>query len=186
MNKKQLVLNTTLELVSELGFHATPMSLIIKKSGVAAGTIYHHFKNKEDLIDTLYSELKREMGQAIIQNIDTEDTYKNKFIQIWKNLFYFFSENQTKFEYLENYANSPFVKKEVKAINRRHYQAAIDFFELGIQMGILRNIPVNLLMDLVFNNVATLTRMVILEELDLSDDLLEKIIQSSWDSVKIN
>lgn len=96
--KRQEILNTTLELVSELGFHATPMSLIIKKSGAAAGTIYHHFKNKEDLIDTLYSELKKEMGQAIVQNLDQEDNFKNKFILIWKNLFYFYSENQKKFE----------------------------------------------------------------------------------------
>jgi AcrR family transcriptional regulator len=186
MQKRQQVLDTALELISELGFHATPMSLIIKKSGAAAGTIYHHFKNKEDLIDTLYSELRKESGQAIVQGLDRDDQYKNKFILIWKNLFYFYSENRKKFEYLENYANSPFVKKEVKAISRRNYQAAIDFFESGIQMGILRNMPVILLTEIVFNNVATFTRMILLEEIEFSEDLLSKTIQSSWDSIKIN
>ena len=50
MSKREQILTTTLDLVSELGFHETSISLLIKKSGVAAGTIYHHFKNKEDLL----------------------------------------------------------------------------------------------------------------------------------------
>lgn len=70
MSKRQQILDTTLELISELGFYATSIADIIQKSNTAAGTIYYHFKNKEDLIDTLYNELKKEMGNAIIANID--------------------------------------------------------------------------------------------------------------------
>ena len=186
MSKREQILETTLELITELGFHATPMSLIIKKSNAASGTIYHHFKSKEDLIDTLYSELKKEMGNAIIKNIELDMNYKDKFFMIWKNLFIFFSENPKKFEYIENYANSPFNRKEIKEINQRHYQAAIDFFKSGMQMGILREIPINLFLNLIFGNISTLVRMIIMEEIIINDDLLNKTIQSSWDSVKIN
>lgn len=186
MSKREQILTTTLDLVSELGFHETSISLLIKKSGVAAGTIYHHFKNKEDLIDTLYSELKKEMGNAIIQEIDKELNYKEKFFLIWKNLFTFYLDNPKKFEFLENYANSPFVRKEIKEINQRHYQAAIDFIISGVEMGILRNLPTDFLINLIFGNVSTLVRMIIIEEIQLSEELLENAIQSSWDSVKIN
>jgi AcrR family transcriptional regulator len=186
MSKRDQILNTTLELVSELGFHAASIGLIIKKSGVASGTIYHHFENKEDLIDTLYSELKKELGNAIISNIEQEMTFKDKFFLLWKNLFEFYIENPKKFEFLEDYSNSPFVRKEIKQISQSYYQAAIDFYESGIKLGILRNLPLNLLINNIFSNVSSLTRMVILEEIVLSDDLLIKTIQSSWDSVKIN
>lgn len=186
MSKREQILRSTLNLISELGFQATTISLIIKKSNAAAGTIYHYFKSKEDLIDTLYTELKKEMGNAIIKDISQNLNYKDKFILIWKNLFTYYIENPTKFEFLEDYANSPLVRKEIKEINRRHYQLAIDFFDSGIQLGILRNLPLNLLINQVFGNISTLSRMVIMEEINLSDHLLEKIIQSSWDSVKIN
>ncbi len=186
MSKRDQILTTTLELVSEIGFHATSVSLIIKKSGVAAGTIYHHFKNKEDLIDTLYSELKKEMGKAIVQNIDEQLNYKEKFFLIWKNLFTFYLDNPKKFDFLEDYANSPFVRKEIKEINQRHYQAAIDFIISGVEMGILRNLPTELIINLTFGNVSTLVRMIIMNEIQLSEELLENTIQSSWDSVKIN
>ena len=59
MTKREQVLQTTLELITELGFHATPMALIIEKSGVAAGTIYYYFKSKEELFNEV---LKQEVG----------------------------------------------------------------------------------------------------------------------------
>lgn len=186
MSKRQLILDTTLDLISELGFYATSISDIIQKSNAAAGTIYHHFKNKEELIDTLYSELKEEMGKAIIANIDQPLNYKEKFYLIWKNLFTFYSENPKKFEFLEDYANSPLVRKEIKEINQRHYQSAIDFIESGINLGVLRNIPVSLIINLFFGNVSTFTRMILMEEIELTNELLENVIQSSWDSIKIN
>jgi len=51
-DKKALVLQATLELISEQGFYATPMSQIAKKANVAVGTIYLYFPNKEGLINT--------------------------------------------------------------------------------------------------------------------------------------
>jgi len=185
MNKRQQVLDTTLELISELGFHATPISLITKKSNVAAGTIYHYFTNKEDLIDTLYSDIKKEMGIALEKGIDNTANFKDKFFKIWTNLFNYYIENPKKFEYLENYANSPFIHKEIKQITRRYYQNVIDFFESGIQLGIFRNLPIDVLINMIFSNVSSFVRMIIMEEIVFSESLLNKIIQSSWDSVKI-
>ena len=186
MTKREQVLETTLDLITDFGFHATPMALIIKKSNVAAGTIYHHFKNKEDLIDTLYSELKAEMGKAIVQGINEEMIYKEKFFKIWKNLFSFFLSNPKKFEFLENYAHSPFIRKEIKEISKSYYRPAIDFIESGVKLGILRELPVDISLNLIFGNVSIFVRMIIHEEITLSDSLLEQIIQSSWDSVKTN
>lgn len=185
MSKRDKILETTLDLVSEIGFHETSINLIIKKSNVAAGTIYHHFKNKEELIDTLYADLKKEMGKAIIQNLDQEISFKEKFFLLWNNLLTFYLQNPKKFEFLEDYANSPFVKKEVKEINKRHYQSAIDFFESGIALGILRKLPLDLMINLVFGNISTLARMVIMDEIEFSQGLVHDTMQSSWDSVKI-
>lgn len=186
MTKREQVLETTLNLITDLGFHATPMALIIKKSNVAAGTIYHHFKNKEDLIDTLYSELKAEMGRAIIQGINEELIYKEKFFRIWKNLFLFFLNNPKKFEFLEHYAHSPLIRKEIKQVSKSYYRPAIDFIESGIKLGILRELPVDISINLIFGNISTFVRMILLEEIVFNEELLEKTIQSSWDSIKTN
>lgn len=186
MSKRQIVLDTALDLISKLGFHATPMSLIIKQSGVAAGTIYYYFKSKEELIDTLYSESKQKMADAIIKDIVLDMSYKDKFFLIWKNLFDFYTSHPKVFYFIEDYAHSPFAQKEIKAITQRYYQAAIDFYQSGMETGILRNLPIELLINMIFGQVAVLAKMIIEEEIGLSDDLLNKSIQCTWDSVKIN
>jgi TetR/AcrR family transcriptional regulator, multidrug resistance operon repressor len=186
MNKRQQIIDTTIKLISEMGLYGTSMALIIKESNVAAGTIYHYFKSKDDLIHTIYSELKEEMGTAFIQNMDSSLTYKENFFIIWHNLFYFFYDNPKKFEFLQHFSNSPLVKNVVKELNQRHYQPAIDFIQKGIDLGVLRDLPVHFIINLIFSQVSVITRMIFLEAIIFSDSLLQKAIQSSWDSVRIN
>ena len=54
-----MILEATLKLLSERGFNDTPMSLIVKESGVSTGNVYHHFANKDELIMELHAEIKR-------------------------------------------------------------------------------------------------------------------------------
>ena len=186
MTKREQVLQTTLELITELGFHATPMALIIEKSNVAAGTIYYHFKSKEDLIDTLYNDIKKEMAVILINGIELEPNYKSKFILIWRNLFNFFINNPSKFEFLQQYSHSPLIRKEIKELNQIHYQAVLEYFNSGIRLGIIKDLPAILLLNLVIDSIATLVKLIFSDEIILSNEILEHIIQSSWDSIKIN
>ena len=186
MTKRQQIIDTTIQLVAEMGLYATSMGLIVKESNVAAGTIYHYFKNKEDLIKTVYSELREEMGKAFIQNIDNALPYKEKFFLIWKNLFYYFKDNPQKFQFIEHYASSPLEKNEVKDINQRHYQPAINFIQKGIEMGYLRTLPESFIIQLIFAHVSVVVRMILFDETDISVTTLQLLIQSCWDSVRIN
>jgi AcrR family transcriptional regulator len=81
-SKKQKVCNTFLKLVSKRGYHNTPMSMLSEESGVAIGTIYHHFSGKEDLTAALYLDLKERMGMAISKDADKSKTPKDKFMKI--------------------------------------------------------------------------------------------------------
>jgi AcrR family transcriptional regulator len=50
------ILSTALELFSEKGFHNVSMHEIAKKAEFSVGTLYHFFKNKEDLYKALIME----------------------------------------------------------------------------------------------------------------------------------
>ena len=66
-NKRAAILEATLALISEHGFHGTAMSMIADRADVGAGTIYRYFESKEDLITQLYLEIKHEKGQAFLE-----------------------------------------------------------------------------------------------------------------------
>jgi AcrR family transcriptional regulator len=59
MNKKNLILEAAAKLFSEKGFRETPMAEISRITGAAEGTIFYHFKNKEQLFVAILEDFKR-------------------------------------------------------------------------------------------------------------------------------
>ncbi len=53
MNKKDLILDTMLELLSEKKGESCSVSDIAKKAGIAKGGMYYYFKSKEEVLDAL-------------------------------------------------------------------------------------------------------------------------------------
>lgn len=51
--RKSEILDVAEELFNLNGFDATTISAIIEKAGIARGTVYYHFKSKEDVLDAL-------------------------------------------------------------------------------------------------------------------------------------
>ena len=79
--KREEILNTTLDLVCEIGFHDTSIPLIIKKSGVASGTIYHHFKNKEEVLrySTIIQDGLTKLFNTYLAGLTTKEQAKLYF-----------------------------------------------------------------------------------------------------------
>lgn len=55
-NKRTLITEAAVEVFAEKGFHAARISDIARRAGVADGTIYLYFKNKEDLLLSIFEE----------------------------------------------------------------------------------------------------------------------------------
>jgi TetR/AcrR family fatty acid metabolism transcriptional regulator len=64
-NKHQKILHAAIKVFSEKGFYNSRVSEIAKEANVADGTIYLYFKNKDDILISLFEE---EFGK-IVQNM---------------------------------------------------------------------------------------------------------------------
>ncbi len=51
--KKELILESALELFAENGFHATSISQIAKKAGISKGLIYNYFESKNEILNEI-------------------------------------------------------------------------------------------------------------------------------------
>lgn len=52
-DRKNEILDAVDELFGQKGFDGTSTNDILEKVGIARGTLYHHFKSKEDIMDAL-------------------------------------------------------------------------------------------------------------------------------------
>ena len=67
-NKRQKIIKAAVKVFAEKGFYNSRVSEIAKEANVADGTIYLYFKNKDDILISLFEE---EFGQ-IVENMRKE------------------------------------------------------------------------------------------------------------------
>jgi TetR/AcrR family fatty acid metabolism transcriptional regulator len=76
-NKRTLITNAAVDVFAEKGFHQARIADIAKRAGVADGTIYLYFKNKEDLLLSVFEEkmdyLLTELGASLEGIQDPEE-----------------------------------------------------------------------------------------------------------------
>ena len=179
MSKKSIVLQTTLELITKQGIGATTLSEIIKESGVANGTVYHHFKNKEEIITELYLMLAKDFGTVVMRNVVANDT-KKQFYTMWENLFHYFANNPLAFIFSEQIARSMDIPQELKDQSRQYYKEIEEYFRNGIQQKVFKPYNTLVMEELFFGNVVALVKIHENESIKLLDKHIAQAIEISW------
>jgi TetR/AcrR family fatty acid metabolism transcriptional regulator len=80
-NKHRTILKAAVKIFAEKGFYNSRVSEIAKEANVADGTIYIYFKNKDDILISLFEE---EFGQ-IVENMRKE-LEKDKEIDVFQKI----------------------------------------------------------------------------------------------------
>lgn len=183
-DKRLAIVTTTLRLINKQGFHATPMSQIAREARVAAGTIYHYFYSKEDLITAVYEYVRDRMAEALVLQLSYANGYQAKFWVFWLNQYRFLSQNPDDFWFLEQYAVSPFMKHELVEVTRQHYQPFIDFLEEGVMLGILRQMDPVLMAYMLNAQISMIVKLELTGVYQPSMQSLQALVLSNWDMVK--
>ncbi len=92
-NKRTLITDAAVDVFAEKGFHQARVADIARRAGVADGTIYLYFKNKEDLLLSVFEEkmdyLLTELGLALDGIQDPEERIREfarfHFMQVREN-----------------------------------------------------------------------------------------------------
>jgi AcrR family transcriptional regulator len=183
-DKRAAILETTLALLSERGFHDTPMSMIARRSGVSTGIIYHYFSGKEELIYELYREIKLRMLHTIAEGFDEPGTYRERFLVLWRNLIQYHLDHPQETVFLEQFENSPYYKPDWQATFADEMAPLIVFFQQGIQEGVLKDLPIEVIGELSFMVAVSLAKRHIRGAIQLTDTLIDAAANASWDAIE--
>ncbi|QNK63295.1 TetR/AcrR family transcriptional regulator [Pedobacter sp. PAMC26386] len=182
--KRVAVLNSTLALLKEHGFHGTPISLIAKHAGVAAGTIYHYFDSKETLILELYVHVKDQLVKAILVGDDPEKPFKDRFFNLLINQFNFYIENESALFFLEQYMSSPFAKNYPEKDSQLFIDKVVTFFHYGIENEQFKNIDPRLLAPTIKGTLVAAATFQLSEHIVFSKEDIIQVINVIWDGIK--
>jgi TetR/AcrR family transcriptional regulator, fatty acid metabolism regulator protein len=72
VDKRRLILDAAVRVFARRGFHHCRVSDVADEAGVAYGLVYHYFRSKEEILNTLFLERWQIMLDAIAE-IDSRD-----------------------------------------------------------------------------------------------------------------
>jgi AcrR family transcriptional regulator len=75
---KQRILNVSEKLFSEKGFNGTSVGSIAKAIGINKATIYYHFKDKQDIIISLFKNIVNEIEDSIKVSLRSKENTEIK------------------------------------------------------------------------------------------------------------
>jgi len=84
-------MEAALKLFTQRGLHGTSTAQISKEAGVATGTLFNYFPTKDDLINSLYFEMKGKLSRSMGKEIESEITFQEKrctFLFLLKTLLF--------------------------------------------------------------------------------------------------
>jgi AcrR family transcriptional regulator len=186
-NEKRIaLLNATLHLVNNNGFHDAPMSKIAKMAGVSPATIYIYFENKQDLINQLYLENKASFSDTAFKNYLPNLPVKNGFELIWRNIANFKLHQVEETNFLSQCDNiSTMVDEASRQEGLKNLQPLLDLWERGQKEGIIKSISPYLLYAYTIYPLAFLMAMQQKNDFELTEVNLTEAFELAWNAIKI-
>lgn len=78
--RKEQILTAAKKLFSQNGYYQTQIADIHREAGVARGTIYQYFKNKDDIFETLLEKLYSDWEKLLL----TGDIKSNDYMEVFR------------------------------------------------------------------------------------------------------
>ena len=138
--KRESIIRAAIEVFSRKEFKAASISEIAQRAGVANGTIYQYFKDKEDLFFSIPIEKTNEFRSQLELHLEGISGAFNKIRKFVWYFLYFFKTNP---EYgrilmLEMRVSKSFVKTETYGFLKQSVSQVMDIITEGQNEGVIR------------------------------------------------
>ncbi|MEN7551972.1 TetR/AcrR family transcriptional regulator [Rapidithrix thailandica] len=184
MRKQEKILEATLELVTELGFHGTTTALIAKKANVGSGTIYRYYASKEDLLNALFTIAKDKLKQSILANFNSQLSSEDAFHLLMNNVIDFYQSNPLWFSFMEQYRYSPFISTETKSELNEVMAPVLDLLQGALDKGDIKALPPKMLLSMFHGVIIGLIKGSNSGFIELDYNHRRMAISVCWDGIK--
>ncbi len=181
--KEQKILDASLKLFVEKGFHGTSTAKIAENAGVATGTLFHYFKTKEELINSLYLSTKDSLLTEINDNYDHKKDIKENLKNLWLKSVNFSINNPYKFQFLLIFQYSPYITSLTKKQIETRTESMIETYIKGIEKQEIKEIPFEFAMDYFWGNVASTVNYFRKYPEKLNEKTLDQVYELLWDGI---
>ena len=184
-NKLMAIFEATVRLTAKVGIAGLKMSLIAKEAQISTGTIYLYYKNKQDLLNAVYKNLKSEGIFGVMKRIE-EMPIEMRLFKLWEVAFEYHVTNSDKAIFMEQFALSPMITPENKAMEEGSMSFLNETLEEAKEKGIVKPIDNDIIMSLIMGFMKQLAVQIANGDLVTSEDIKYLCYSMCWNSIHEN
>jgi TetR/AcrR family transcriptional regulator, fatty acid metabolism regulator protein len=166
--KFKQIIDAAVEVIAENGYHASQVSKIAKKAGVADGTIYLYFKNKEDILVSLFQEKMGQFIERIQEEIEDKATADEKLLTLIEMHFSQLADNHylAVVTQLELRQSNKELRLKINAVLKGYLDIIDEILKEGIEEKLFDpNLNIKLVRQMIFGTIdEVVTNWVMKEE----------------------
>lgn len=186
IKKYEAIVTSSIELVTKIGFSNISMHKIAQQSNISPGTIYIHFKNKNDLFEKIYDKIREEASDGSLEGIRDipEDNIEQLFKTTWKNSLQYYLDHPNYIDYREKFEQTPLMDK----MSTKVYEIEIFLKKMlnkGIKNRIIKNLPIPMLISFSYTPIVTLLRMHVKGTYTLDDQQILEACNLAWRVIEL-
>ena len=139
-DKYKRILESAVKIFADFGFHHSTISQIAKRAGVADGTIYLYFKNKDDILVQVFAYKTKQVFDRFKEAVDNAGTPVDKLRNlIYRHLTEFQRDPNMAVVYLaETRRKNRVVENQIRVMSKMYYDLVAEIIEQGQQDGSIR------------------------------------------------
>ena len=138
--KYDMILEAAVKVFAENGFRRSTISQIAREAGVADGTIYLYFKNKDDILVQFFEYKARQVFERFRQEVDRAGTSVEKLRNLVRgHLREFQREPEMAVVYqVETHQSRRLVENQIRAMAKMYQDIIAEIIEEGQREGVIR------------------------------------------------
>jgi TetR/AcrR family fatty acid metabolism transcriptional regulator len=139
-NKYYQILEAAVRVFARQGFHQSTVAQIAKEAGVADGTIYLYFKNKDDILVQFFSVRTKQVFESFREAVDTAENSTDKLRNlVRRHLVEFQRDKDGAVVYqVETHQNSRLAEAQIREMSKMYRDLISEIIEQGQQEGAIR------------------------------------------------
>lgn len=185
IDKRNSILEASVRLIRQYGFHGTSMNLIAQEAQVATGTIYHYFESKEDLILAVFAYCRAQVDASIFDQDDNTLPYSKRLEAIWVKLASFYMAHPDVLSFLEQFYSSPYLNLSRSNETICGQDRVGAFLREGIQSGHIKDVDENVVGAAFIGTAVGVAKQTNSGTFVFQERHLEHMLAILWEGIKI-
>lgn len=178
------IIAAALQLFTQRGYFSTSVPDMARSAQVSVGSIYHHFKDKEDVARALYLGLTARLQDALVDIAEKHVTAHDRCRAVMTMLFELTESNRDAMDFMLYAKHRDFLPSERPVCSSKPFETMRAFVEAGMERGEIRRMDVMVATSCVFGGAIRLITArldgVLAEPLP---DRLDAVWECAWRGV---